>query len=227
MDFNRAIDLIRKDPDWLKKCAFPGLIFFVTSFIPLVNIAGFAAMLGWQRRIFDAAREGREELPEHDIGADLAYGVDPLLAVLNLLLPMGFVGLLTFGLPMIVGAMVAALLQGSDLAAIFAVGMMLFQVAGFFVFAAMVAFSFAAMPELLRRGFRGERLPLLSIGKSVALVRANPVPYLVLCACMVVANMVGGIGVYLCCVGMIITQPIGNAFAAHLLGQWDAMNPEG
>lgn len=214
MDFKRAIDLVTKDPDWMRKCFMAGLPI-------LVPVIGIIALFGWQRRIFENVRQGREELPDPSFGEDLSRGVDPFIALLN---PMPFVLLaaaLLFGIPFALMAAVGVVAGDSGAAgALGALGALVQLVAMLIWFVIILAMN-VAMPELLRRGLKGERFPLMSPGPSIAAIRANPTPFIMVIVASVLANIVGGIGIYLCCVGMFLTMPAANAFYTHMLVQWD------
>lgn len=212
MEFNRAVDMIRRDPDWMKKLGFAGLHM-------LVPFAGILAALGWQRRVFDGARQGVDELPTPAFMDDLKLGIDPFIAVLNVVLVLFPLVLVLFGVPMALTFVGGAI--GGDAAQVLGmVGGLLSMLAMLVWFAVIVGLN-VLMPELLRRGMRGERFPLFSPGASVGAIRGNAMPYLMLIVGFFIANFVGGLGIWLCCVGMLITQPAAMAGIANLLGQWD------
>lgn len=212
MDFNRAIDFIRRDPEWMKKLLFAGLHM-------IVPIAGVLAVLGWQRRIFDGARVGQDELPQPDFMEDLKYGIDPFIAMLNVAIVMIPLMMVLFGVPFAI--MMAGGAIGGDAAQVVgAIGGIL-NILAMFVWFLVVLVINVMMPELIRRGLRGERFPLFSPGASIAAIRSNVMPYVMLIVGSFVANFVGGIGIWLCCVGVFITQPAAMGAVGNLLGQWD------
>lgn len=213
MDFRRAFELVTRDPDWLRKLIFAGL----PVLIPLV---GWIALLGWQRRVFDNVRQGQEVLPDPSLMEDIKYGIDPLIALLNPMPVMLLVMFVGFGLPAI-GMAVLGSMGGGDAAQVLGLVFGLVQIVGGLVWLVTIIAFQVILPELIRRGFRGERFPLLSLGVSVAAIRANLSPYVMLIIGSFVANLVGGLGIYLCCVGFFLTQPAAMAFLAHLTAQWD------
>lgn len=212
MEFNRAIDFIRRDPEWMTKLLFAGLHL-------LVPIAGVLSMLGWQRRIFDGARVGQDELPKPDFVEDLKLGIDPFIAALNVAIVFVPLAMLLFGVPMAM-TMAAGAIGGDAGQVVGAVGGLLSMVSMLIWFVLILGIN-VLMPELIRRGMRGERFPLFSPGASFAAIRSNAMPYVMLIVGGFVANFVGGIGIWLCCVGVFITQPAAMAAMGNLMGQWD------
>lgn len=222
MDFERVIQTLKSDPEALKKLVLIGVFLFIP-------IAGPIAIYGWQRRVFDAASQGRDEIPDPNFGADLSYGIDPFIAALNAL-PIVFVAwVLCFGVPMLIAAGLGAALGNSDAAALVGVFAALANIIGMLVFMATILGVALINPELLHRGYLGERFPLFSPGASIARIKANMTPYIVLLVSTFVANFIGGLGIYLCCVGIILTNPVAAYAKAHFAGQWHAKahNPVG
>ena len=202
MEFNRAIDFIRRDPEWMMKLLFAGLHL-------LIPIAGLLSMLGWQRRIFEGARLGQDELPKPDLVGDIKLGIDPFIAVLNVAIVMIPLMMVLFGVPFAI-VMVGGAIGGDAAQVIGAIGGIL-NILAMFVWFLLVMLLNVMMPELIRRGMRGERFPLFSPGVSIAAIRSNVMPYVMLILGSFVANFVGGIGIWLCCVGVFITQPAAMA----------------
>lgn len=212
MDFKRALELVTRDPDWMKKCFMAGIVI-------LVPIAGIIALFGWQRRIFEGVRQGQETLPDPSFGEDLKYGVDPFIALLNPLPFFFLAAALLFGIPAAL-MMIGGAIGGDAGSALAMVGSLTQLVAMLFWFLMIVGLNLV-LPEMLRRGFRGERFPLFSPRVSIAAIRGNITPYVMLILSSLAANFVGGLGVYACCVGVFLTQSAASAFYTHMLAQWD------
>jgi len=216
LDFKRAFDATIQDPSWARKCIMAGLPI-------LIPVVGWVAMLGWQRRRFERARAGRDDLPEPSLGEDLAQGVDPAIAMLN---AMPFVLLavaLTFGIPFLMMLLGALLSEASKpLGGLVAIGATMSQLLGMALWFVLVSIINLASPELLRRAFLGERFPLFNPTPSLRIIRDNLNDFVVVLVLTLLANILAGFGIYLCCVGFVLTRPIAAAFQAHLLGQWQA-----
>lgn len=79
--FDRPFGFVMKDPTWTKKVLMGGLFL-------LIPIVGFIALMGYQRKLFDALRDDPEaKLPEIDFGNDLSYGLPVFGIVLCYMLP--------------------------------------------------------------------------------------------------------------------------------------------
>ncbi|MCB9763537.1 MAG: DUF4013 domain-containing protein [Alphaproteobacteria bacterium] len=213
VDIGEAIGFVFKDPDWTSKVLMVGLF-------SLIPIAGALAALGWQRRIFEAVRRGDPQpLPAIDFGDDLGRGVTPFVAVFTMALVFMFV---------IIGAQILVIIPavmgdaiGGAARDILGVVTMLF---GLFALLLQLVGSIGinvVMPEIVRRGHRGESVPLLSPGQSIRAVRADPMSLLMVVVGWFVAGMIGGLGIWLCFVGMFLTMPVAFAVQAHLAAQWD------
>lgn len=214
IDILAALRYPSTDPDWARKCLLHGLY----GLIPLV---GPFALFGWQRRIFHELRAGQgERLPDPAFLAEAREGVAPVLAAMNLAV---------FALPMVLVALGVALYTqsmfdpGSEEDLNRMIGSMVFVVLGLQVVALLVALlGQLTLPELLRRGFGGDTLPLFVPAPSVARIRKNPMALLLTIVGMFLANMIGSLGFYLCFVGGFVTVPYAGAVIAHLIAQWDA-----
>lgn len=217
LDIKRAIDAVTQDPNWARKCFMAGLPI-------LIPIIGWVALLGWERRHFEAVREGRDaELPEPSLSEDLSRGVDPAIAVLNALPFVVLTFVMTFGLPLATGLVSTVVAQVSQpLAGLIAVSGTLMQLFGMFLSFALITMINLISPELLRRAFLGEHFPLYSPRVSLSLIKEHLNDFVVVLVLSLLANLLAGFGVYLCCVGLLLTRPIAVAFQGHMLGQWQA-----
>lgn len=217
IDIGAALEFAKSDPDWLKKCAMHGLVL-------LIPIAGFLALFGWSRKIYERAQAGERSLPDLDIGTEISHGIPPLVAMLNtllIMLPMMFLMWTTIAVVGIGGGSLGSL--GDEAAGIAGVLMVVVMlgVQLMFMFGIIVVQAF--IPEIQRRGYNGELGPLLSPGASIAAIKGNPKAYLMTFIGLFVANFIGGIGVVACYFGALVTAPFGHAMSAHILAQWDAV----
>lgn len=197
------------DPNWLPTVAMVG----VATFVPLL---GQLLHLGWARRLAAQLREGGPvPLPAVDLVEDVQAGVAPFAAVLNLAVPAGVIATLT----VVPGAIMTSVAEGGALAVVGA----LLQGLGFLLLMVLNLVAIVTLPELLRRGFRGELTPLLSPAESIQAIRARPSAYATVALGVFLAQMLGGIGTLVCYVGVVVTAPLGLAMAAHVIDQWDRL----
>ena len=213
LDVGRAFFFPFRDPDWLVKLLVHGLLL-------LVPILGTIILQGWQREIFMHAREEEDELPEINIGKHLSDGLVPFAATFNVYLP--YIAVVLLAQVLIMGGAFGGLIAREELnePGLAAIGIVLSLVGYLIMFAAMLP-MYAFLPEAQRRGFKGEPLPLIHFGPSVESLRAHPSHYLLACVFAFLFSFLGGIGIYLCCVGFFITMPWCFAATAHILGQYD------
>ena len=209
IDLALAFKSVTADPNWIRTCALVGVSFFVP-------IIGQMLHMGWQCRVFGQMRDGGgDTLPTVEFIDDIQLGIAPFVAILNLAVPAGVLVSLTI----VPGAIMNSIGEGGALSV---VGMLL-SVVGFMLLTVINLVSIAVVPELLRRGLKGEMTPLLSFGPSIAAIRARPSQYATVALGIFLAQMLGGLGVMACYVGLIITAPAGLIVAAHIISQWDAL----
>jgi hypothetical protein len=210
-DIGVALKVPFEDPQWFKK----GLLVGLVSLIPLV---GQLAMFGWAREVYDRGRLGQPGLPDLDLGRHMGYGAAPMLAMLNLALPMLAMVMVMMGVGLGSVALSEALGISNDAQSaltglVFLVGQGMFMLS---LFGLQVL-----VPELLRRGYNGEAAPLLRPGPTVAAVTARPGDYILVLLGLLVANVIGSLGAFACYLGIFVTMPLGLASSANLLAQWD------
>lgn len=210
MDLGAAFRYPFADPGWLRKCAMAGW----PILIPLV---GIIPVLGWKRRVFEAVLRGEAELPEASLGEDFRLGVDPFITLLNPV-PVLFVLAMVLFVPAGILSAVLGSIDGgnSPLALVGALFMMLASL----VWVVVIFGVNIIMPELQRRGLGGERFPLMSPRASLGAVKANPKGYAFAFLGDFASGILGGLGIYACCVGFFVSFPLAHAISAHLLAQW-------
>lgn len=198
-------------PGWWKPAVALGLVY-------LVPIYGVVLMLGWIQGIYDGVRAGTlERLPDVAWGGDFQRGLrlTGVFIVGTLVWTVGLMGIIAaFGA---LGASAELLgAEGAGGAAI-AVGSLLVQIPMLgFIFG-----SYAVGGELGRRALNGDLLSLLRWKRSVQVIVAHPVPYLITLAGLFAAMMAMYAGMFACYFGLFVSMPIGAAMAAHVLAQWD------
>lgn len=193
----------------------------IVGLVALIPIAGQAAIYGWMQRQMDDIAAGRagDGPPPLDFGNDLSRGWVPLAGMITSVLAL----MLPFMCLMCVGGVGigAAGSSGSDA---------LNQIAPIFIaFGQMFQFAMSIglnliMPEIKMRAIGGDWFPLGKFMTSAKVIMARPKLYIFAIIGHFVGGLVGGLGVFLCCVGMFVTLPFGYAIVAHILAQWRAVS---
>ena len=177
------------DPQWLGKLAVQGLI----TIIPIV---GWISTAGWMLMLIDNYRAGRKELPP--AGFHLERGIWLFLVYL--------LYSIVFSIP---GGAVAGAGYNNDNAGLSALGNLIgFVLSLFLAFLAPAVILFT-----YRRGFAGG-FDLAGIWETVM---ANTQTTVLGGIMIFVANLIGGLGIFLCCVGLIVTIPYGLAITAGVV----------
>lgn len=213
VDIGQAFSYMTADPQWMNKVVIMGLV-------TLIPVAGYLVLFGWMREVFERAKEGRKELPALDFGTQLEKGIAPFVAMLGPMLAM-FVGIFGLQLLMIPFALLSEALRGT---AVEGVAAALVGLLGILVTLVMMVAMFAisaVVPEVMRRGMRGEMMPVLSPKASLVAIKNNMSAYLMVLVGGFAFNMISQVGVMLCFVGMFLTMPLAAVGLSHLLAQWD------
>jgi len=193
----RAFRYAFADPEW------PGR-YLIAGAILLIPVAGYLALLGWQRRVYEAVRRGERHLPPPDLSQDIKLGVPTFVNVLVL----GGAALLVMAL-----VVIPLRAMGVRPGAYFPEPI----VGPLFVVLVLVIF-----PEILRRALAaGDKAALLRPGLSLGVVRRQPRAYTVTVLGMVVAYLTAALGANVCCFGLVLTAPLGHVLAAHLIAEWE------
>lgn len=207
-----AFSYVTNSPGWMGNCAKAGLFL-------LIPIAGILSLLSWERRIFEAYQRRDREIPAYTF--DPGYGISVLVASLNIV-PLIFVLYMVIAvigaIVVFLGAGIESATNNSGAGGVIALVGMLGLYAALFV---VIIFINLVMPELRRRGHKGEMGPLFSPGRSIAAVRSAPGQYGMLFLGTIIAGMAGGIGVIACYIGMLLTLPFSMAVSSVLYAQWD------
>jgi hypothetical protein len=197
--------------NWWQPPLLVGLVY-------LVPIYGVVLMFGWLQHIYDGVREGTlDRLPPVDWGGHFSRGwrlmgsllVGTLLWTLVLMVGMGGVS--------IIGAGLFAAGQEEAAGEVIGAGMLLVQVPLMF----MMLASYAIAGELGRRALNGDLMSLMRWRRSIQVIIAHPVPYIITLAGLFAAAMAMYVGVFACYFGMLFSMPLGGAMAMHVLAQWD------
>jgi hypothetical protein len=215
VDLTEAFGFPFGDKDWLVNLLIHGLLM-------LIPILGSMIVMGWQRQAVAMIKAGEKGLPAIDVGKSIREGVAPFVAILNAVIPMAIFSsvLVVIAIGSLIGSIIIAEETNEEMIVVFGILIALFSYGGILVAAIVMM---VIMPEFRRRGFRGEMFPLLSPGVSIAAWKAQPVGYLIVCVGFVLTSLLGGIGVYLCYVGMLFTMPWAHGANASLLAQFDLL----
>ncbi len=204
VDLGEALGYPFQEPGWWKLYLILGL----TTFIPLV---GFFILFGWQARIFDRVRAGRAGVPGLDLGSDVRRGARIFGAILLNTMP---VFLPIYG--MMLGGLAVLELGGEELLPL----ALLILLPSYVLIMVGALLMNVVFPELERRVFLGEWIPLWRPRASIRVIRGAPSSYLLALVGMFLGNMIGSLGVVACYVGIFISMPVGYAIASHVLAQW-------
>lgn len=214
VDIGEAFNFVFKDPDWIMRCLIMGL---AGMFIPLL---GAFSLMGWQRRIFEAVRAGAKPgLPELDIVGDMGRGVPVFVALITTMFPLTIV--MVLGMAVVVVPFAAAMESGGqmgDVASVLLTVMML----GLYAMQMLIALGLNfVMPEIYRRGLRGEMVPLLTVGESLRDIRRSIGPFFIAFLGWFIASFVASFGMFACLVGIFVTMPMSVAIQGHIAAQWE------
>jgi hypothetical protein len=213
VDIGKAFTYMTSDPQWMNKVVIMGLV-------TLIPIAGYLVCFGWMREIFERVQEGRKELPALDFGTQLEKGIAPFVAMLGPMLGMMF-GMFGLQLLMLPFALLAEAAQGTAVQGVVGVVIGLLSLLITLVMMVGIFAISAAVPEVMRRGLRGEMMPILSPKASIAAIKNNASAYFMVLIGGFAFNMISQVGVFICFVGMFLTMPLAMVGLSHLLAQWD------
>ncbi len=177
-----------QDPGWTSKILVQGLI----TIIPII---GWIATLGWFAITMDNYRAGRKELAPY--GFHLERGIWLFLVY--------FIYSLVFSLPGIILGAAASSSNSDSLAAIGNLINFVLRLALYFVTPAIILFAY-------RQGFAGG----FDFAGIWQMSMSNTGNTVVAALLIFVANLIGGVGFLLCCVGIIFTLPYSVAVVAGI-----------
>lgn len=205
MEFSKAFSFVFNDTDWVKKI----LIIALVSLIPVV---GWLVLAGWgleiTRRI--VVRDP-SPLPELDFGADIGRGFKL------------FVVALVYSLVIIVGSIVFGILNSamanSSSSTTNTLAVLLSCCFGLFAFIYGVALAFFLPAALGRLADTGKLGDAFRLGEIFGLVKAAPVPYLLVVVGTFISGAIAGLGLIACVIGVLATLVYSVAINSHLTGQ--------
>lgn len=207
MDFGRPFTFAFEDPDWLKKIALAALV----SLIPIV---GQIFLFGWgleiTRRVI---RNDISLLPDLDFGQNLGTGFKAMVVALVYSLPM-----ILFYIPIIGGSSLAATSDmNEDTMAALIIAISCCCGGLILLYGILIAFMMpAAYGRLVETGQIGAAL---KFGEVFALVKANPIAFLIAIAGTIIASFIAPLGGIAFGIGAIFTGAYAMAIIGHFYGQ--------
>ena len=188
-----------KDPAWLSKILLTGLIL-------LIPIVGQMSALGWMLATRDNLRQGRAEMAPAGfyIGRGVPVFVVYLVYVLVLVVVIGTVDGIGVGL------------ESTGTAGGSSLGGLLLAVGGLLELIGSVAIGLA-FPALVVSTERGGISGGLAYRQVWALIRTHQNASLSAGAVAIVANLVAGLGIVACCVGILFTAGFAYAILAGIV----------
>jgi hypothetical protein len=210
MDIGRSFTFMFDDAKWIEKIAIGGLL-FLTVAIPLVNIFTGLVIIGYTLRLLRNVADGDPTpLPAwDDWGGDWMKGLMVVLAAIIYSIPIILVSFFTS----LMGA-IAGQAQGLE-------GFVSVCAAGLSCLSALwglaVAIVFPA--AIIKYVDEGEFASFFKFGAIFRFIGDNLSNYIIALLLILVARIIGGLGVILCIIGVFFTMFWSTLVMGHLLGQ--------
>ncbi len=178
-----------QDPQWASKILVQGLI-------TLIPIVGWIATTGWLVLTIDNYRTGRRELPPY--GFHLERGIVLFIVYV--------VYVIVFGIP---GGIIESAGVNSDSGGLQALG----NLVGFVLSVLLAFLAPSIILHTYRSGFSGG----FDVPGIWQMATANMTNTIIAGLLIWVASLIGGLGIVICCVGLIFTLPYSAAIVAGIV----------
>jgi hypothetical protein len=209
MDIGKAFSYVFEDERWVSKVLIGGLVLLV----PILNFAVFGYMVKAAQNV---AQRNPRPLPEWSgqLGDHFMRGLNVFVIYLVYLLPIFVLEGLVF---CVTGGLSAGSSRGSDAsgAVVGMVGICLFPLIMLLALA-LAVLIFAAIARYTATNTLSEAF---KFGEVIAGVRRNISPWLMLLLVYILCQIVGGLGVIACGVGVLFTSFYAQCVLGHALGQ--------
>lgn len=207
LDLGAIIQQPMKDPDWLKKCVLIGLMC-------LVPIAGFFNLSGWMKTI---AEKHLNNAPDKDILPDASFeylgaGWRMFLSMLPM---MGILMLFLIGGGVVGGVLMAVGGRGGEQAAM---AIFVLMYAGILLLSLVMNVVFPAIYFL--HIVEGEPWASVQFKRIWEVMKEGGTQYLLLFVAILIAGMIGSLGVIACYFGMFVTIPMGQAMIGKAIADY-------
>jgi hypothetical protein len=202
MDLATVLQRPLKDPNWMVSCLKAGVL-------TLIPIVGVLIAMGWARRVHDAYAAGGDVLPDPfaDIGGDLSRG-----------LPM--IGAVIVGTAPLFVVIFALLCCGGMVDAVGGMGMA--SMAAMLVTTPIYLLMLPLAPLIWSIHFQtGDWNVWKHMGAAWQRIMANPGRFGMFVLAFMIGNTVSGVGVFLCCVGSVLTAPLGVSMIMSALLEYN------
>lgn len=214
LDIGLIITAPTKDKDWLKKCAIMGLLM-------LIPVAGALNLSGWVKTIAERRLAGGPDvdtLPEAGLhyispGWKFFLAYLPLMGIFFLLM---IVGGAVAGVAVAVGTKGGG--GGSQAAEAIAMGVVVLMYVGLLVFALVMAVVGPAITFL--HVVDGEPYASVQFKKMWEVMQLGGTQYLLLFVAVLVAGMIGQLGVIACYFGLFVTLPFSQAMTGVAVAEY-------
>ena len=205
MNLGDAFKRPMSDPEWIKKCGMAGLMV-------LIPIVGTFAVLGWSIRYYEGLGQGETNLPDPfgDVGGDIVRGFKLAISIMISLLPL----LLAFTCAGLMPVIFSAI--DNDLAPVGALLSLLIILPS-----ALIAAAITPAAEIAHLS-TGNVVAFSAMGPVLSRAKSSIGNYAMLVVGMVVAGIVGQLGVIACFVGLIVTLPLSFAMRMSLVNAWQS-----
>jgi hypothetical protein len=205
MNISRAFSFVSNDKDWISKLIIAGLI----SLIPIV---GILYLTGWMMEIARRYHDSKTELlPEVNFGRYIANGFKVTVIGIVYSIPIAILGFFTQAL--------SGLLSNTEQSAIQIIFVGMICTVGILIFILSIvleAFLLAGYMRYVKTDNWKEAFNFPRIWKMVI---ENLKVIIILILLSMLAEIIGGLGVILCVIGLLFSMPYSMAFFAHAFGQ--------